>query len=102
MVILEFSMYPLGKGESVGAYVARSVDIIDRSGLPYQLTAMGTILEGQWDEVMAVVNECYRAMRVDCERIVASVKIDYRVNTSGRLKGKVRSVESKVGRKVQC
>ena len=54
MVLLEFSMSPLDKGESLSQYVARSLDIIDRSGVPYQLTPMGTILEGEWDDVMAV------------------------------------------------
>jgi len=38
MVLLEFAMSPLTKGESVSAFVARSLDIIDKSGLPYQLT----------------------------------------------------------------
>jgi len=55
MVLLEFSMSPLDKGESVSVYVSRSLDIIDKSGLPYQLTPMGTIIEGEWAEVMAVV-----------------------------------------------
>ena len=45
MVLLDFSMSPFDKGESLGKYVARSLDIIDRSGLPYQLTPMGTIIE---------------------------------------------------------
>ena len=59
MVLLEFTMSPMNKGESVSAYVARSIDIIDRSGLPYQLTAMGTIVEGEWADVMAVVTACF-------------------------------------------
>ena len=65
MVLLEFSMTPMTKGESVSAYVARSLDIIDRSGLPYQLTPMGTIIEGEWSDVMAVVTACFEAMRTD-------------------------------------
>ena len=65
MVLLEFSMSPLSQGESVSKYVARSLDIIDRSGVPYQLTPMGTILEGEWDEVMAVVTRCFEAMKAD-------------------------------------
>jgi len=48
MVLLEFSMAPLGLGESVSEHVARVVDVIDKSGLPYQLTPMGTIVEGEW------------------------------------------------------
>ena len=47
MVLLEFSMAPLGQGESVSAQVARILDVIDRSGVPYRLTPMGTILEGE-------------------------------------------------------
>jgi uncharacterized protein YqgV (UPF0045/DUF77 family) len=43
MVLLEFSMSPFGKGESLSPYVARSLDIIDKSGVAYQLTPMGTI-----------------------------------------------------------
>lgn len=100
MVLLEFSMYPTTEGESVSAFVARSLDIIDKSGLPYQLTPMGTILEGEWDQVMKVVTACYKAMSTDCRRIGASIKIDAREGPSGRLTSKIESVEKKVGRKL--
>lgn len=100
MVLLEFSMSPLSQGESVGAWVARSLDIIDRSGLPYQLTPMGTIIEGEWAEVMAVVDACFQAMQADCSRISTSIRIDYRAGPGGRLKGKVASVERRLGRKL--
>jgi uncharacterized protein (TIGR00106 family) len=100
MVLLEFSMSPLTKGESVSPFVARSLDIIDKSGLPYQLTAMGTILEGEWDDVIDVVTACYRAMSVDCERISVNVKIDYRAGVGGRLKSKIESVQQKLGRRL--
>jgi uncharacterized protein (TIGR00106 family) len=100
MVLLEFSMSPFDKGASVSEYVARSLDIIDKSGLPYQLTPMGTIVEGEWDEVMALVTACFNTMRKDCERISTSMKIDYRAGKSGRLKSKIQSVESKLGRKL--
>ena len=100
MVLLEFTMSPLSKGESVGAYVARSIDIIDKSGLPYQLTAMGTLIEGEWDEVMAVVAACFRAMSADCDRVSTQIKIDYRAGPGGRLKSKVDSIEKTLGRKV--
>ena len=98
MVLLEFSMSPLDKGVSLSPYVARSLDIIDKSGLPYQLTPMGTVVEGEWDEVMALVTACYKRMSEDCERISTSIRIDYRAGKSGRLKSKVRSIEGKLGR----
>ncbi|HIJ37685.1 MAG TPA: MTH1187 family thiamine-binding protein [Rhodospirillaceae bacterium] len=100
MVLLEFSMSPLGKGESVSEFVARSLDIIDKSGLAYQLTPMGTILEGEWSEVMAVVTACFATMSADCNRISTQIRIDYRANAKGRLKGKVESVQKKLGRKL--
>ncbi len=99
-VLLEFSMSPFDKGESLGAYVARSLDIIDRSGVAYQLTPMGTILEGEWDEVMAVVTACFERMREDCARVSTSIRIDYRAGPGGRLKSKIATVESKLGRKL--
>jgi uncharacterized protein (TIGR00106 family) len=100
MVLLEFSMSPLSAGESVSAYVARSLDIIDKSGLPYQLTPMGTIIEGEWPQVMAVVTACFDAMRADCSRISTSIKVDYRAGPGGRLKSKVASVQEKLGRQL--
>jgi len=98
MVLLEFSMSPFDKGESLSEYVARSLDIIDKSGLPYQLTPMGTIVEGEWDEVMALVTACYGRMSQDCKRISTSIRIDYREGKSGRLKSKIGAVEKKLGR----
>lgn len=100
MVLLEFSMSPLTQGESVSPWVARSLDIIDKSGLPYQLTPMGTILEGEWHEVMAVVTACFEAMRTDCRRIGTHIKIDYREGPGGRLKSKVETVQERVGRRL--
>jgi len=100
MVLLEFSMSPMDKGTSLSPYVARSLDIIDQSGLPYQLTPMGTIIEGEWDEVMAVVSACFAAMRTDCERIGAQIKIDYRAGDKSRMRSKIDAVEGRVGRKL--
>ncbi len=98
-MLLEFSMSPLGKGESVGKYVARSLDIIDRSGLDYRLNAMGTVLEGEWDEVFGVVKRCFERMRRDCGRVTATIKLDYRRGASGRLSAKVSSVERRLKRR---
>jgi len=54
MVVLELNIFPLDKGESVSEYVARAVDLIDRSGLDYQCHAMGTLIEGTFDQVMGL------------------------------------------------
>ncbi|MDH5741829.1 MAG: MTH1187 family thiamine-binding protein [Nitrospira sp.] len=101
MVLLEFSMSPLGKGESVGKYVARSLDIIDKSGVSYRLNPMGTVLEGEWEQVFAVVQKCYERMKKDCNRISCTIKVDYRKGHSGRLRSKVASIEKTLKRSVK-
>ena len=101
MVLLEFSMAPHGEGESLSAYVARILDVIDRSGVPYQLTPMGTILEGEWDAVIAVVSACFRELERDCTRIGLNLKVDYRQGPAGRLTSKTARVEQRLGRKLQ-
>ncbi len=101
-VLVFVSMTPLGKGESVSEYVARVVDIVDRSGLPYVLTPMGTIIEGEtWDEVFSVLKEGFEALKKDCPRISVTMKIDYREGKSGRIFSKVKSVEEKIGREIK-
>ena len=101
MVLLEFSMSPLGKGESVGKYVSRSLAIIDKSGVDYRLNPMGTVLEGEWDEVFGVVKQCYERMKKDCPRISCVIKVDARKNHSARLSGKVASVEKRLKRRLK-
>jgi uncharacterized protein (TIGR00106 family) len=101
MVLLEFSMSPLGRGESVGKYVSRSLDIIDRSGVAYRLNPMGTVLDGEWNDVFGVVRKCYERMRRDCNRISCTIKVDYRKGRKGRLESKVASVEKRLKRKIK-
>ncbi len=97
MLLLDFSLFPLDKGDSLSRYVARSLDIIDRSGLDYRCHAMGTTIEGDFDSTMRVVRQCFDAMAADCDRIECSIKIDYRKDRAGRLDGKVASVERQLG-----
>ena len=95
-VIINFSIFPLDKGESLSNYVARAIKIIDESGLPYELTAMGTSIEGEWPEVIGVVDQCFQAFEKDCNRVYLSLKADYRKGPIGRIKGKVESVKRKL------
>jgi uncharacterized protein (TIGR00106 family) len=101
MVLLEFSIAPLEKGPSVSDYVARSLRIIEASGLDYRLHAMGTIIEGEVDQVLAVFQKCLAAIAADCDRVSCTMKLDYRAGASGRLNTKVTSVEDKLGAKLK-
>ena len=98
MVLLDFSLTPLGQGESVSPYVARCLEIVAASGLDYRLHAMGTTLEGELDQVLDVVRRCFQALQADCDRVSGSVKIDYRKGPGGRLDSKVQKVQALVGR----
>jgi uncharacterized protein (TIGR00106 family) len=100
-MIVEFSVVPIGRGEALAEPVARILDLVDKSGLPYQLTAMGTIVEGDWDEVLGLVRRCHEAMRGRESRVYTHITIDDRAATSGRIKGKVREVESVLGRELK-
>jgi uncharacterized protein (TIGR00106 family) len=99
-MLLEFSMFPIGKGESVGEHVADSLEIIEQSGVPYRLNPMGTVLEGEWDEVMAVVKECYERMSQSCNRVECAMKMDWRRDATGRLDSKIASVEKRLGKEL--
>ncbi len=101
MVLTEFSMFPTDKGESVSTYVAPILDVIDRSGITYQLTPMGTILEGSWEEVMAVISGCFEKMTSQSNRISSSIKIDYRRGEESRMKSKTDKVEKILKRKLK-
>jgi uncharacterized protein (TIGR00106 family) len=98
MYLMEFSMTPLMKGESVSSFVARSVEIVERSGLDYRLHAMGTVVEGELEPLLVLLKQCFAAMQADCDRITCSVKFDFRRGRTGALESKVASVEQKLGR----
>jgi uncharacterized protein (TIGR00106 family) len=101
MLLIELSMSPMDKGPSVSKWVARSLEIIDRSGLDYRLGPMGTCIEGEWDEVLEVVRKCWKAMSRQSVRITFSVKGDWRRGAKGRLEAKVVAVEKNLGRKLR-
>lgn len=96
MVMAEFSIFPVGKEESLSPYVARCTEIIEKSGINNQLHPMGTVLEGEWDEVVGVVRACFDELRKDCSRISLSIKIDYREGKKLRMEDKVKSVRDRL------
>lgn len=99
-MIVEFSIVPLDKGESLSEYVSRVINIVDDSGLDYRLTPMGTIVEGEWDEVMGLIKECHQTMKGMSNRVDTHIRIDDREGAEDRIKGKVKSVESRLGKEL--
>jgi uncharacterized protein (TIGR00106 family) len=96
MVLLEMSITPLGKGESVSPYVAECVRLVDASGLDYELHAMGTIVEGELDDVLDLMRRCIELVAQHSDRVTCAAKLDYRRGYTGRIKSKVESVQQKL------
>jgi uncharacterized protein (TIGR00106 family) len=95
-VIVDLSIFPMDKGQSVGEHVARAVKIIKKSGLVHRVGPMGTSMEGEWEEVMKVVSGCFTELQRNCDRIYMILKVDYRKGPESRLERKIASVEEKM------
>ena len=98
MVVLEFSITPLGVGESVGQYVARAVDIIDRCGLNYQLHAMGTNVEGELDQCSTCCSSASRPWRSTAIESACRPSSTIEKATAACLAAKPAAIEKRLGR----
>lgn len=101
MTLMEFSMIPLDKGTSFSAYVARILTLVDESGLDYRLNPMGTVVEGEWEDLLALLTRCFRALEQDSDRVSLQVKFDYRKGKEPRIQSKVNSVQVMTGRSLK-
>ncbi len=99
-VLLEFSMFPTDSGESKSAYVSKVIKMIDQSGVNYQLTAMGTLIEtATVADALGIVQKAYETLEAEgCNRIYSSLKFDIRKGKENRLTTKIQSVEAKIGK----
>lgn len=92
-MIVAFSVAPAGgESDSVAAAVAEAVRVVANSGLPYELNAMFTLVEGEWDEVMDVVRRAVEAAAVGSTRTSLVLKADIRPGYTGQLRAKVDRV----------
>ena len=96
-MIVAFSVTPLGVGESVGELVADAVRVVRASGLPNHTDAMFTSIEGEWDEVMAVVKQAVEVVAANAPRVSVVLKADVRQGVTDGLTAKVESVERHLG-----
>jgi uncharacterized protein (TIGR00106 family) len=94
-MIAEFTVVPLGTEESISPYVAECLKIVRESGLKYELTAMATILEGDYDQVMETINKCHKKVRSMSNRVMTNIRIDDRGGEVNAIERKVESVEQK-------
>jgi len=97
-MLLAFSATPIGSGSaSVSSDVAEAVRVVRESGLPNRTDAMFTTIEGDWDEVMAVVKQAVMAVAERSERVSVVMKVDYRPGVENALESKVAAVERRLG-----
>jgi len=96
-MLAQVSITPVGVGEEIKDLLAKTLKIIAKSELSYQLTSMGTIIEGDWDEVMTIVKKCHEELLGFSERVVTSITVDDRKNMTDRLKKNALDIEYAVG-----
>jgi uncharacterized protein (TIGR00106 family) len=101
MKMMEFPIFPLDKGISLSTYVSKALTIVEKSGLEYRLTPMGTVVEGEWDDLVNLLTRCFRGLEKDSNRISLQVKFDHRKGDSGAISRKIETVQKKMGRKLK-
>jgi uncharacterized protein (TIGR00106 family) len=100
-MLAEFSIIPIGVGSSLGDRLAEVLRIVDASGIPYKINPMGTVVEGEWDEVMRLIRKCHNAIMKTGERAVTTISIDDRKGKPNRINRKVKSIEKRIGKSLK-
>ena len=95
-MLAAFSITPLGVGESVSGSVAEAVRLVRESGLPNETNAMFTNVEGEWDEVLALIKACVMKVAEGAPRVSVVIKIDHRPNVGDGLHSKVEAIEARL------
>ncbi len=96
-MMVHLSIMPIGNDSHLSEAVAKAVKVIHDSGLDYRLTPMGTLILGDWQEVMPVIKKCHDTVRTEHERVITQIKIDDAKDGETSFDRKVRSVEQKAG-----
>src|SRR5689334_13045964 len=99
-MLVAFSLSPSTSDETGGVSeaVAAAVRVVRESGLPHETNAMFTNIEGEWDEVMAVVKRAVDAVAAHSPRVGLVLKADIRPGYDGQLNAKVQRIEDVLGK----
>ena len=93
-MLAEFSVEPIGGGTHFGATIAGIVEAVRESGIEYQVTAMGTLLEGEPAKIWDLLRRCHEKATQKSERVMMHVHIDDRGGTTrGTMHRNVRRIE---------
>jgi uncharacterized protein (TIGR00106 family) len=100
-MLAEIEVVPIGtQTPSLSQLLAQVAKLIDTSGLDYRVGPMGTVVEGDWDQIMRLAKQCHIAVLQSCSRVMTTVRIDDRKDKpgAGRIVQKVQSLETAAGR----
>ncbi|MBN2802062.1 MAG: MTH1187 family thiamine-binding protein [Deltaproteobacteria bacterium] len=93
MTVMEFSIFPLDKGTGLSKYVAEVIKIVEKSGLPFNLGPMGTVVEGELADLQKLLENCHEYMESVSDRVYMTAKFDTRKGAKDRITGKIESVK---------
>ncbi len=97
--IMNFAIFPVDKGDHISEYVSKVINYIKDSGMTYQFTPMGTIVEGETvAEVLKIVEKSYEILDPISNRVYCVMNMDYKKNKSNLIKSKTESVEKRIGK----
>jgi uncharacterized protein (TIGR00106 family) len=97
-MLVEFSLLPLlGNNSHLSAELAKALQLIHASGLPYELTPSGTCVEGEWDQVLPLIRQCHERARKTSPHVITIIKIEDEEGERHKLTRNVTSLEEKVG-----
>ena len=100
-MLAELEIIPIGTASaSLSSLLAKVAQHIDSSGLAYRVGPMGTVVEGEWDQIMGLARRCHEAMLNSSDRVMTTIRIDDRKDKpgTGRIVQKVQSLEAAFGR----
>lgn len=98
MAVVQISCTPLGEGSGgISKFVAGCLALVQQSGLKFQLTPMGTILEGELDDIFALVRKMHESpFSAGAQRVSTLIKIDDRRDREHTMERKLKSVQDRM------
>lgn len=103
-MLAELEIVPIGTSSaSLSTLLVEVARVIDRSGLDYRVGPMGTVVEGEWDQVMSLAKQCHQVLLQSADRVMTTIRIDDRKDQPGpgRISRKVQSLEAKLGKSLK-
>src|SRR3989344_3823525 len=97
-MIAQFTLIPLGtKTDSLSKSLVKAMKLVAQSGLSYKAGPMGTAVEGDWDEVMDLIDRCRKTILREAPRVAIQIAVDDRKDAKNPLVSKLSALEKKMG-----